>query len=181
MSAKHATEIEQLAVEHEQNVEAMLRDVYRMHGWSAAELVTPLSALLAPDGQQSAEDYECGAAMLRRFLVWIFQGGPDPRKTTQRLYVVARALDPSLLLSMSGEQVSVIFGQGRAAESARLRMLAGIYQKAGYKNPQFRVGKSATAKERMRRAQLGNKNRVAKKRRAKKPEIKIAAPLAAVA
>jgi hypothetical protein len=176
-----AKQADQDGVRHEQDVEAMLRDVYRMHGWSAAELVTPLSALLAPDGQQTAEDYEIGAAMLRRFFVWLFQGGPDPRKVSQRVYVVARALDPSLLLSMSGEQVSVIFGQGRAAESARLRMLAGLYVKAGYKNTQFRVGKSATAKERMRRSAMGNKNRAGKTRTKRESAPALAAPIAAVA
>lgn len=151
------------AEEHAGAVEAMLSAIYRSsgHGSESCEMHTPLDALLEKESAAAVEDdhYAAGSFMLGKFLEWVCAGGVDPRKHMQRFYMVVRALKPSLLRNMSGEQVSLIFAQTRAAESARLAMLGGLYKSAGYKHTAFRVQKSETARRRMSVAQLGNKNR----------------------
>lgn len=147
--------------QHVQDVNAMLAEIYTRNGRNAdaVDLRTPLSDLLAQEDGEVEEHYDAGVYMLRKFLKWVFSDGPNPKRVTQRVYLVVRAVDPALLLNMSGEEVSVIFGQGRAAESARLKMLAGLYQKAGFTHTKIAVQKSAASRKKMSLAQMGNTNR----------------------
>lgn len=167
MSALDELELSPEAVVQVDRVNAMMAHLYRSDSGAAdaVEFATPLDALLAKEGEQTEDDYAAGVAMLVRFLDFVFARGAHPKHAVSRLYAVVRALKPSLIKNMTGEQVATIFNQTRAAESARLAMLAGMEAKVGFRHPTFRVQKSATAKAKMRRAQMGNQNRKGGKRK----------------
>lgn len=149
------------AEEHLENVRAMLAEVYDRSGRNSngVENHTPLDDLLRAEEGELPEHYDAGVVMLNRFLGWVFERGPDPAAALQRLFVVARALAPALILNMSGDEVGVIFGQGRAAESARIVLLNKKLKSAGFKHTTFRPQKSVTARAKMSKAQRGNRNR----------------------
>lgn len=154
-------QLRQMADAHLESVRAIMAQVYDRSGrnGNGVENHTPLDALLEAEEGELPEHYDAGVAMLRRFLGWVFERGPDPAASLQRLFVVARALAPDLILNMSGEEVSVIFGQGRAAESARVVMLNKKLEAAGFKHSTFRHQKSVTSRGKMARSARGNKNR----------------------
>lgn len=146
---------------HVDSVAAVMARVYRRAGVSlpAQEKATPLDQLMAKDELQPEDHYDAGVDMLGRFIDWVFEQGPEPANAVQRLYSVTNALRPALLLHMSGEELAAIFGQGRAAESARTVMLNKKLKAAGFRHTSFRHQKSETARRRMSAAALGNKNR----------------------
>jgi hypothetical protein len=151
---------------HLDEVREMLAKVYRRDGRGSegVEHATPLDALLAKEESITEDDYGVKVATLQGLIDWFFERA-DPAAVLQRVYVVARAVRPSVLRGMSGSDISVIFGQGRAAESARLLRLSGMITAAGFRHAAFRVQKSKTAREKMSRAQRGNRNRVGGKKR----------------
>ena len=120
---------------------------------------SPLDSLIRKEEGEPDDHYCAGVAMLEDFLGWVFQNGPHPRGVMQRVYAVVRALRPDLLLTMSGAEIAVIFGETRAAESARLMLLDKKMKAAGFKHTPFTSRKSETARQRMALAALGNQNR----------------------
>jgi len=156
---------------HELRVHEMLAAVYRRNGRSleAVDLHTPLDSMLEQEAGQGDDEYIVQIEAVRKWLSWIFEGGPHPNRTMQRLYACVRACAPSLLLGMSGEEIALIFGQTRAAESARMRSLVnGKLASAGCKSPHLPYQKSAGSIEKMRASARGNRNRRGSKVRANK-------------
>lgn len=145
------------------DVRELMARVYRRAGYDLSGVrrsdETPLSALIAKEEEQPEDHYCAGQEMLRRFLEWIFQQGPNPAFVMQRVYTVTNALAPELLLNMSGAEVAAIFGQGRAAESARVLLLDKKMKAAGFKHTAFAPKKKEMARLRMARSARGNKNR----------------------
>jgi len=147
--------------EHLDAVREVLARAYRRNGGepSAVDNHTPLDALLQQEDGVPDDFYAAGVDMLRRFLGWVFEQGPHPASVTQRIYSVTNAVCPELLLNMSGEEIAALFGQGRAAESARTIMLNKKLKSVGFKHTTFRHQKSETARKRMALSALGNRNR----------------------
>ena len=145
-------------------IEALMGRVYYRNGYTSDRMDTgtPLDALLRAEDGEPEDHYCAGVVMLRRFLEWVFEGGPNPAIALQRLYVVARAVALDLILNMSGEEIASIFGQGRAAESARIVMLNQKMKAVGFRHTTFRHQKSTTARAKMSHAQRGNHNRRSK-------------------
>lgn len=159
--------------EHLHAVREMLAQVYRREGRNqeGVDNHTPLDALLEKEEQDSAgEEMLIGQEKLRRMMGWIFEAGPDPAAAMQRLYALARCCFPELILNMTGEEVAVIFGQGRAAESARIGLLNAKLKAAGFRNHLFRFQKSAGSRPKYAAAQRGNQNRRNGKRRSQRAE-----------
>lgn len=156
-----------------EQLDALMGRVYRRAGGqsvAAGDEGEPLDELLAPEvcapGADTAEErarmreeFASGARLLRRFYGYIFAKGPHPRHALPRLYTTANAIAPELLLNMSQGEIAAIFGQGRAAESARARALDAKLEKITRPGASFAGGKSTTSREKMRRAARGNKNR----------------------
>ena len=145
---------------HVQAVHDVLAKVYRREGVpDMAEVPTPLDALLKHEEGEPEDYYAAGIEVMRRFWAWIFEQGPDPAHVTQRVYTITNALWPELLLNMRGEEIAILFGQGRAAQSARTVLLNKKLAAAGFRHTSFRHQKSETSRRRMALAQVGNKNR----------------------
>lgn len=151
---------------HLASVQEVMAKIYRRAGVvREIEALTPLDALMEREEGEPEDYYAAGAEKLRGFLRFVFEQGPDPARVTQRIYTVTNALAPELLLNMRAEEIAAIFGQGRAAESARTVMLNKKLAAAGFKHTSFRHQKSETSRRRMALSALGNKNRSKKVRK----------------
>lgn len=102
----------------------------------------------------------------RALVVWlqrVWRHGPAVREALKIVYVDVRAVAADVGWNMSGEEVAVLFGQGRAAESARVRREYSLQlERAGFRSTQARFQKSATTCRKYAAAQQGNQNRRAK-------------------
>lgn len=146
---------------HVERIEALMARVYRRADTAVLmeKPASPLEALLGREEVQPEDHYCAGVEMLGRFMEWVFESGPAPGVAVQRFYSVVNALRADLLLNMSNEEVAAIFGQGRAAESARTVLLNKKLKQAGFRHTTFRRQKTEQARQRMAKAQLGNRNR----------------------
>lgn len=144
-------------------VRELMARVYRRSGHELSGLdhtiSTPLDDLIRQEEGQPEDHYCSGIEMLGRFLDWVFQKGPNPPEVMKRVYAVAHALRPDLLLNMSGSEIAAIFQETRAAESARMMLLNKKMKAAGFKHTSFVARKSETARRRMALSALGNQNR----------------------
>lgn len=78
----------------------------------------------------------------------------------KNLYLLAQACDPDLVLRMNSAELAQMFGQTRAAWSARMkRKVNGTLKSAGYKGYLIRGQKTASACEKYRECAKGNTNR----------------------
>lgn len=160
MSAAHPATPPALSAEA---VRELMARVYRRSGHDLSGLdhttSTPLDDLIRQEEGQPEDHYCAGNEMLGRFLEWVFQRGPNPPEVMKRIYAVAHALRPDLLLNMSGAEIAAIFDETRAAESARMMLLNKKMKAAGFKHTSFVARKSETARRRMALSALGNQNR----------------------
>lgn len=165
-------------------IDALMGRVYRRAGRdleAEIEAPEPLDALLQPEpcapGADSEEERDrmreelaIGGRYLRRFFAYVMARGPHPRHVMPRFYSAVNAVDPALLLHMTGEELAALWGQGRAAESARARHLDHLLEKVTRPGASFAGGKSATTREKLKRAAKGNQNRKrGRRRRAAQP------------
>jgi hypothetical protein len=86
------------------------------------------------------------------FLRWVFADGYHPGKTMMRLYAAAMVRNPELVAGMSQSDFAAMVGRGRAAISARMKLL--------FPGKHLKAGKGEEAKRRMADRARGNGNRV---------------------
>lgn len=159
--APRAQAVRVLAGGKEKQVAAALAQVWRREravvrvGMGARSLGEMLAAERATGADRGRRE-EVLVAWLQR--VW--RSGPVVREALKVLFVHVRAVAADVAWNMSGEEVAVLFGQGRAAESARVRReYCRELERAGFRSVQARFQKSATACARFAEAQRGNRNR----------------------
>lgn len=100
------------------------------------------------------------AQAMEVWLARVWNAGPKLSEALKNLFVEARALAPELILNMSGEEISDLFGQGRAAESARVKKRVNdVFTRAGFRYSALRFQKSATACRKYAARAKGNKHR----------------------
>jgi hypothetical protein len=123
--------------------------------------LTPFDVMAAREsGAHTEEEQRIREEAISAWIGWLFEGGPDIRRVSQRLFTYARTYRPDLVFNMSMEQIAALFGQGRAAEQARTkRDLEGTLKKAGYRTTSLPTGKSPRARQKMAKAQTGNRHR----------------------
>jgi hypothetical protein len=96
-------------------------------------------------------------------LKWLFEEGTGLLTAVKRVYSQARACRAELVWNMSGEQISDLFGQVRATESARtIRVTEGTLLAGGCRFTAMPYQKSAEASDAYAKAQRGNNNRAKK-------------------
>lgn len=137
----------------------------------AIDVGTPLDALLRAEDGVSAEEFAIKSEGFCELIEFIFAKGPHPHDVMQRLYSVARGIRPEVTLNMPGRAIAAIFGQTRAAESARTKLLlTTTFEAAGFRASALPYQKSAGASEAYAKAQRGNTNRrgTGKKRKDRK-------------
>jgi hypothetical protein len=149
-------------------VHAALAQAYRRSGrtWDAASTIATLEMRLLVEGAIDAEDALIRAKAMETWLarVWDHVAGrnwrPRLSEAMKALYVEARTLAPEVILNMSGEEIATLFHQGRAAESARVKLRVNArLLRAGFRGATLRFQKSATACRTYAQRQKGNKNR----------------------
>ena len=154
---------------HEARINQTLAVAFQREGRSVFIRDTPMTIAeifeQAPD--DGPEELKLKGETALRFLYFIFQNGEHPGCTMRLLYLLAQRLDPTLVLNMSGAELADIFGETRAAWSARQKLMFNGYLKArGAKAVKGRNQKSDTASARMASAARGNTNRRGKVRKA---------------
>jgi hypothetical protein len=147
---------------HQRRIDAIMAKAYRREGHNFAPKTapTPLDALLAAEEQLPDDEQRIRSEAISGFILWLFEESPHPAPVMKKLYAFVRMVRPETLWNMPGTDIAAIFGQGRAAESARCNLLLEkLKLKAGYKNLSMPFQKSATAKQKYAEAQRGNKHR----------------------
>lgn len=130
----------------------------------SARILTPFDEMLRKEEAMPEDEQAIRAEAVGDWLVWLFGDGPRIEAATKRLFSFARAYRPELVLNMSGEEIAALFGQGRAAESARTRrVIEPTLKAAGMRCTALPYQKSDTARRRCAEAQKGNRNRSGKK------------------
>lgn len=84
---------------------------------------------VAGGGEDGAECESCGNRVeeLRELVHWIFGDGPHPWHAMRRLYFLAHTFYPGLVLNMTEEDLSNLFGETKANASAALnRLFSGL-------------------------------------------------------
>ena len=126
----------------------------------AAPVAVSFSAMWASEGARSAAERADREAVLVAWLRRVWRGGPDLREALKVVFVHVRAVAPEAAWNMTGEEVAALFGQGRAAESARVkRDYSRELERAGFRATAARFQKSETACRKFAVAQRGNRNR----------------------
>lgn len=145
------------------DVNTVLAQAYRREGRTWDPIAVPSSSeqMVAREEAIEPADSLIRARALGAWLRRVWDAGPCVREALKHLYVEARACAPELLLNMSGAEIAALFGQGRAAESARVKHRVNDFlARAGYRATHLRFQKSPTACATYALAQRGNKNRV---------------------
>lgn len=137
----HATPVSLLLDAEVQEIAARARAGEELHP-EEAEL---LEEAMGSHGPASARDEPW------RLLDYLFGEGPHPGKVIRRAYALAQTFRPSLILGMSREDIAIMLGETRAANSKRLQMLEDYGRAAGNKGEAHRHA--------ARKAAAGNNSR----------------------
>lgn len=125
---------------------------------SMPDLRTPFDELAESEELQDLRESACDGAVyaVSALLDWLFWEGPAPDKVAKRAYVLAQALRPEVLPKATCDGVAKVFGETRAATSARVKR---VYQEF-ISSYGFRVKapfqRSRAARENLSRALRGN-------------------------
>jgi hypothetical protein len=107
---------------HEQRIHTVLARVYRAGGYEAVEHRTPLSELLAAE-DETEDERELRREGFRRALIYLFGDGPHPAAVCKRAFALAKAIDPELIAHMSLQDIGMMLGETRAAQSWRIKKI----------------------------------------------------------
>jgi hypothetical protein len=147
---------------HEARMNTALAVAYQREGREAITTETPMTmAQLLEEGPgDHEEELKIRSEAVNQMLHFLFGDGPHPGCTTRRLYLLAQRLQPELILHMSGAELADMFGETRAAWSARnKRIFTGYLKARGAKGARGRLQKSETAAAKYAEAARGNTNR----------------------
>ena len=148
-------------------------------GCDAHRVHTPLDALIAqeveagidPEGEKECDQsHIIRQEIFRALMGYFFADGCHPLDVQRRVYAVAKAVDPGLIMDMSLEDLAALcLDGGRATTSARIKR---IYNKFIEKNGGGKVNahfqKSPETVKKYAKAQQGNHNRAKSVRRKRK-------------
>lgn len=148
--------------DHERRIQETLAMRAARNGYSQEGVTwqTPLSDLIA--AEERAEMEGGRGDVLRQMLLFFYADGLHPGAVLRRVFAVAKAIKPELIGDMSLEELALMFGETKAAQSWRIKRIFSDYQRqAGVKGFKASFQKSEAAVAAMSRAQRGNKNRSA--------------------
>lgn len=173
-----------------EDVHEALAQAYRREGrtWARPEHITTIEMRLLVEAAITGDDALLRGKAMSTWLarVWDYEeteGGkaesgelraesqksrrqwtPSLRTALKNLYVEARTLAPEMILNMTGEEISALFDQVRAAESARVKQRVNLrLLRSGYRHATLRFQKSVSACRTYSEKAKGNKNRAGAK------------------
>ena len=96
------------------------------HGREPVYFRTPLDEILQQEGRFGADEDD--EAIIRQearsqMLEYFFGDGPHPGQVVRRVFAMAKAIRPHLVLNMSLEELGLMLGETRAAGSWRIKQL----------------------------------------------------------
>lgn len=144
----------------EKRIGETLAQVYWKKGFrqEAVTTRTPLADLLAKE--EAADVQEERRETLGVLLRYFFADGPHPGAVVRRLFAVAKAVAPELIVDMTVEELGLMFGETKAAQSWRIKKIFSNYQRdRGVKGFKAAFQKSEHSTAAFSRAQRGNHNR----------------------
>lgn len=149
-------------------IDEVLRKVWsreQAHGREPVYTRTPLDELLAMEGGEDPEEHVIRLEAFRRLLDFYFAEGPHPGVVIRRVFALAKALRPTLVLNMSLEEIGLMLGETKAAGSWRIKQLVNrpVAAKSGHTS-QLPWQKSAKACASYATASAGNSNRCQRKK-----------------
>lgn len=147
---------------HLSRINDVLRTAYQREGREVITNENPMTIAqifeAAPGDGEEEMRLMCQAA--KRLLIFVFQDGPHPGCVMRLTYLLAQRISPELILNMSGAELADIFGETRAAWSARqIRMMNGYLKSRGAKAVKGRNQKSDSAVASYSSSAMGNTNR----------------------
>lgn len=146
---------------------AVLATAFQREGRVAVEASTPrtMAELFEQAPGDGDEEMRIKMETAVRLLHFCFQDGAHPGCTMRLFYLLTQRLAPELVRRMSGAELAELFGETRAAWSARNKRLFTGYLKArGARAAKGHFQKSDTHAARCAAAQRGNTNRRGKMR-----------------
>ena len=152
--------------ETEMSIEDVLAHAHRKHGHDGIYERTPADDMIEAEEGIAPDEWEVRVEAFRQVLRFIFAEGPHPGKTTRRVYCLAKAFDPALILDMSVRDLGKLFGESHGAWSWRVKQVVNefVEKKTGQKihlSYSKKEGSSAAYSA----AQKGNTNRRTGERR----------------
>lgn len=144
---------------HDSRINEALRVAYQREG---RQVIVPMTIpeIFEQAPGDGEEELRIKTEAAVRMLLFVFQDGPHPGCTMRLLYLLAQRLKPELVLNMSGAELADMFGETRAAWSARMIRLFNGYLKArGARAVKGRTQKSDSAVALYSSAARGNTNR----------------------
>lgn len=143
-------------------VKDALAKAYRREGrtWSPPPHITTIEMQLLVEDAMEPDDALIRAKAMEAWLARVWDAGPRLPEALKAIFVEARAIAPELILNMTGDEISRLFGQGRAAESARVKQRVNVFlARAGFRRTTLRFQKSETACRRYAERARGNHHR----------------------
>jgi hypothetical protein len=126
----------------------------------ALRVLAPSDEIEEREERPEGDEMRIKSEAVDALLGWVFKDGPHPCAAMKRLYTLAQHYSPRLISNLNGTEIAALFGQGRAAQSARTAMLLNKPMKAqGFRNWKTPSQKGQNTSAAFSRAQLGNKNR----------------------
>lgn len=152
---------------HEQKIDMTLRHAWSREQSAGREPVytrTPIDEMISREDGEPLDEYLMRVEAMRDLMGYFFADGPHPAAVLKRVFAVAKAIFPELVLNMSCEEIGLLFGETKAAVSYRIKLLVNrpIAALFGH-GVQLPWQKSSIACAKYREQALGNTNRRKKK------------------
>ena len=130
------------------------------HIIAGATALTPFDLMAERESTHHNEDEQkIREEAICEWLGWIWEGGLDIRRASKRLVTYTRLYRPELVRNLTCEEAAALFDQGKAAESARVKAVEKTIKKAGFRHTMLPSRKSERSRQKMAKAQRGNKHR----------------------
>lgn len=148
------------AAVHERIISHTLAAAYHRHGGGQGPVRVEIEDLLRHRENELLADYEARLEAMAAGLRFFYYEGPQAERTILRVYALAKASYPALILHMTVRQLGSLFGVTGAAWSERVKQKFNRFlESRGATGVKAAFQKSDAACEAYARAQLGNHNR----------------------
>ena len=147
---------------NEARISRVLATAYQRERAAQAHENTPMTFgdIFDPAPDDGEELMKAKQEAVIRMLCFIFQKGPHPGNVMRLVYLLAARLKSDLILNMNGSELADLFGETRAAWSARnQKMFTGYLRACGSHAAKDPRQKSDSVCAKYAVAQLGNTNR----------------------
>ena len=144
----------------EMNIDEVLSAAHKKHGHGGVYEQTAADDLIRKEEADSHEEWAIKVEAFRHLLGYIFAEGPHPGHACRRLYCLAKAFAPELILDLGVRDLGRIFGESHGCWSWRIKnVVHGFVKRTTGQDMQLPYQKSAESSAQYARAQMGNRNR----------------------